>query len=347
MTFPPPESPDTAVPAAPPAAGATGRYAHPLELGTMAIIVALDQVTKATIRMLLPLGESRRIIPQFLDLTHVHNTGAAFGLLNAADFPYKPAVMIAIAAIALVAIAAYATQLGFHERMARFGLALILGGAFGNLIDRAIAGYVVDFVDVYWGNTHFWAFNVADSAITIGAILVLLDMIGIGGDMHPILFEIGRFPVYTYGVLLAAAYLLGLQFALVRARKRGLDPNRVMDLGIWIIISALAGAKLLLLIVEFDTFGRNPQRAADASSVRRSVLRRSDCRGRRRAVVSATPSHADVDRHGCLRARHRARTCHRPHGLFLRRLLLSAVRPTFPGRSRSTTRTPPKTWERL
>src|SRR6476646_552778 len=77
--------------------------------------------------------------------------------------------------------------------------------------------------------------------------------------MHPILFEIGRFPVYTYGVLLAAAYLLGLQFALVRARKRGLDPNRVMDLGIWIIISALAGAKLLLLIVEFDTFGKNPR----------------------------------------------------------------------------------------
>src|SRR6185312_4235884 len=101
-------------------------------------------------------------------------------LLNAADFPYKPFVMIAIAAIALVAIAAYATQLGFHERMARFGLALILGGAFGNLIDRAIAGYVVDFVDVYWGNTQFWAVNVADSAITIGAIVVLLDMIGIG-----------------------------------------------------------------------------------------------------------------------------------------------------------------------
>src|SRR6266542_1488118 len=76
--------------------------------------------------------------------------------------------------------------------------------------------------------------------------------------MHPILFEIGRFPVYTYGVLLAAAYLLGLQFALVRARARGLDPNRVMDLGIWIIISALAGAKLLLLIVDFDTFSRDP-----------------------------------------------------------------------------------------
>ncbi|HEX6974653.1 MAG TPA: prolipoprotein diacylglyceryl transferase family protein, partial [Vicinamibacterales bacterium] len=72
--------------------------------------------------------------------------------------------------------------------------------------------------------------------------------------MHPILFEIAGFPVYTYGVLLAAAYLLGLQFALMRARTRGLDPNRVMDLGIWIIISALVGAKLLLVIVEFDTY---------------------------------------------------------------------------------------------
>lgn len=77
--------------------------------------------------------------------------------------------------------------------------------------------------------------------------------------MHPILFEIGGFPVYTYGVLLAAAYLLGLQFALVRARRLGLDANRVMDLGIWIIISALIGAKLLLLIVDFDTFRRSPQ----------------------------------------------------------------------------------------
>src|SRR5829696_3445296 len=75
--------------------------------------------------------------------------------------------------------------------------------------------------------------------------------------MHPILFEVGGFPVYTYGVLLAAAYLLGLQFALVRARARGLDPNRVMDLGIWIIVSALVGAKLLLLTVEWDTY-KNP-----------------------------------------------------------------------------------------
>src|SRR5687767_10334827 len=74
--------------------------------------------------------------------------------------------------------------------------------------------------------------------------------------MHPILFEIRGFPVYTYGVMLAAAYLLGLQFALVRARSRGLKPERVMDLGIWIIVSALVGAKLLLLVVEWDSYTR-------------------------------------------------------------------------------------------
>ncbi len=81
---------------------------------------------------------------------------------------------------ALVAISLYARQLGNDEKLSRYGLALILGGAFGNLIDRAIAGYVVDFVDVYWGEAHFWAFNVADAAITIGAVLVLLEMLGVG-----------------------------------------------------------------------------------------------------------------------------------------------------------------------
>lgn len=77
--------------------------------------------------------------------------------------------------------------------------------------------------------------------------------------MHPVLFEFGRFTIYSYGVLLAAAYLLGLQFALVRARSRGLDRQRVMDLGIWIIVSALVGAKLLLLAVDFRQFTGNPR----------------------------------------------------------------------------------------
>jgi signal peptidase II len=166
---------------APVASDASRSYARPVELAMIFGVIAVDQLSKELVRRVLPLhGEPLHVIPGFLDFTHVQNTGAAFGLLNAADFPYKTAVMIGIAAIALLAIAAYATQLGFHERLARLGLSLILGGAFGNLIDRAVAGYVVDFVDVYWGSTHFWAFNVADAAITIGAVLVLLDMIGLG-----------------------------------------------------------------------------------------------------------------------------------------------------------------------
>ena len=77
--------------------------------------------------------------------------------------------------------------------------------------------------------------------------------------MHPILFDFGRFTIYSYGVLLAAAYLLGLQLALTRARRRNLDPQRVMDLGIWIIVSALVGAKLLLLVVDFRQFTAGPE----------------------------------------------------------------------------------------
>jgi signal peptidase II len=181
-----------AAPAAPPPPTAelpSQGYARPTELTIIGVIVVIDQLTKEIVRRTLPLhGEPVQVIPGLLDLTHVQNTGAAFGLLNAADFPYKAAVMIGIAGMALIAIAAYAAQLGFHERLARFGLSLILGGAFGNLIDRAIFGHVVDFVDVYWGSAHFWAFNVADAAITIGAILVLLDMIGLGRShaSHPV-----------------------------------------------------------------------------------------------------------------------------------------------------------------
>jgi signal peptidase II len=164
------------------------RFARPFELGVMGVVVVLDQVTKALVRSNLQLGESRMIIPGFLDLAHVQNTGAAFGMLNDVEFAYKSVVIVAIAAIALIAIAAYGAQLGFNDRTARLGLAMILGGAFGNLLDRAIAGHVVDFVDVYWRDVHFWAFNVADAAITCGAVLVILDTIGVGRKhaSHPV-----------------------------------------------------------------------------------------------------------------------------------------------------------------
>ena len=187
--IPPAEEPDLIdTPAEPVPGPQRPPLMRPVELVAIGTIVVVDQLSKQLVRWQLPLYSKKVVIPNLLDLTHVQNTGAAFGVLNAADFPFKSAVMIAIATLALVAISVYARQLGSHEKLSRYGLALILGGAFGNLIDRAISGYVVDFVDVYWGEAHFWAFNVADAAITIGAILVLLEMIGFGRRhaSHPV-----------------------------------------------------------------------------------------------------------------------------------------------------------------
>ena len=108
------------------------------------------------------------------ELTQAVLEGVAFGLLNSADLEYKAVITTTLALVALAGIAIYARQLRMHERLARLGLACILGGAIGNLIDRARQGYVLDFVDVYWKSWHFWAFNVADAAIFGGvAVLVL------------------------------------------------------------------------------------------------------------------------------------------------------------------------------
>jgi signal peptidase II len=114
-----------------------------------------------------------------MDFTHIRNTGAAFGMLNTADFPFKTLVIALIATMALVGVGLYAASLAHHQLLARVGLALIMGGAAGNLLDRLFIGSVVDFVDVYWRRYHFWAFNVADSAITVGVAIMILDMIGV------------------------------------------------------------------------------------------------------------------------------------------------------------------------
>ena len=156
-----------------------------LELWIAGAIVTLDQVAKAVVRSYFDLHESLEIIPGFFNLTRVHNYGAAFGLMNAADFPFKTVVLSIVAAGALLALTVYASSLPVEQLLARIGLALIVGGAAGNLIDRLGAGYVVDFVDVYWRDWHFWAFNVADAAITVGAILVLLEMVGVGRRHAP------------------------------------------------------------------------------------------------------------------------------------------------------------------
>ena len=155
-------------------------------MGTIIVaILILDQVTKLLVRTQITLNDSIEIVPGLLNLVHVRNTGAAFGFLNAVDLGYKQFLMTAMALVALLAIGLYAWRVESHERLARAGLALILGGAVGNLIDRASAGYVVDFVDAYWRSYHFWAFNVADAAITVGACLLILDMFVATNDVSP------------------------------------------------------------------------------------------------------------------------------------------------------------------
>ncbi len=142
-----------------------------------AAIVGVDQLTKALVVAMLPAYDSRPIIPGLLDLVHVHNAGVAFGLLNDLEPPFRWLLTTALALAALVGISYYARYIRAEERLARIGLSLILGGALGNLIDRVRQSYVVDFVDVYWHGWHFWAFNVADASITIGAILVFIDLL--------------------------------------------------------------------------------------------------------------------------------------------------------------------------
>lgn len=154
--------------------------ARRLEIWLPIVVVAFDQLTKAIVRATLPLHANREIVPGFMDFTHVQNTGAAFGILNAVDFPFKTVVIAIIATTALVGVGLYAAGLAHHQLVARIGLALIIGGAAGNLLDRVVAGSVVDFVDVYWRSHHFWAFNVADSAISVGVAIMILDMLDVG-----------------------------------------------------------------------------------------------------------------------------------------------------------------------
>jgi signal peptidase II len=143
-------------------------------------VVALDQLVKWQVREHLPYGGSVQVIAGFFDLTRVHNTGAAFGMLDPVDFPFKAIVMPLVGAAALAGLAIYAATLDAAQWLSRVGLTFVVAGAAGNLIDRLAFGYVLDFVDVYWRGWHFWAFNVADASITLGVALMILDLLGAG-----------------------------------------------------------------------------------------------------------------------------------------------------------------------
>ncbi|HZI78508.1 MAG TPA: signal peptidase II [Vicinamibacterales bacterium] len=158
---------------------------YSFQLAVVALIVVSDQLTKLLVRRQFELYDTATVIPNLFSLTRIHNTGAAFGLLDNVDLPFKTGLLALVSVAALVGLVMFAVTLPEIHRLARVGVALVVGGAAGNLIDRVWLGYVVDFVDVYWGSWHFWAFNVADSAISIGMALIILDQIGVGRQRVP------------------------------------------------------------------------------------------------------------------------------------------------------------------
>jgi signal peptidase II len=144
--------------------------------GIALAVVVLDQLTKwAALSYLVPRAEVP--ITPFLNLALVYNRGAAFGFLNDAA-GWQNAFFIGIALIACVVIGYLLYRAETRTSIAAIGLTLILGGAIGNVIDRLTYGHVIDFIDVYYHSWHWPAFNVADSAITIGAVLLVLDALG-------------------------------------------------------------------------------------------------------------------------------------------------------------------------
>ena len=141
-----------------------------------AVVIILDLWTKHLVLKSIRLHEAIPVIPDFFQLVHVRNTGAAFG--HGANASSKlVAILLNVGAIAVFCVVVvYAFRTAVTDRLLQTGLHLILGGAIGNLVDRFRFGYVVDFLDVYIGTHHWPAFNVADSAICIGIALLFFDM---------------------------------------------------------------------------------------------------------------------------------------------------------------------------
>lgn len=143
------------------------------------LVVALDQASKAFVLHALAGGAAVGVTP-FLNFVLAFNTGAAFSFLhNAGGWQYF--LFVGIALVVSVAIVAMLYRLKPSDRWVAIALALILGGALGNLIDRLRFGFVVDFIDVYYRSWHWYTFNLADAAITIGAAMLLLDTFGAAG----------------------------------------------------------------------------------------------------------------------------------------------------------------------
>lgn len=151
-------------------------------LALAAVVFALDQLSKYAALKHLVNGEVA--VAPFLNLVLTFNTGAAFGFLNDAG-GWQNAFFIGVATLVSVAIVYMLRQLRSDQKFVAVALMLVLGGALGNLLDRIRFGHVVDFIDFYYRSWHWYTFNVADSAITVGAVMLALDALGVSARKKP------------------------------------------------------------------------------------------------------------------------------------------------------------------
>ncbi len=140
-------------------------------------ILIADRITKVLAERSLSMGNPVEVIPGFFQLTLVHNTGMAFGMLGGVSFPGKAWLLTAVSVGLLGAIVWFAWRSGPLSTMTTVGIAAMLSGAIGNILDRLLYGYVVDFLDVYIRSAHWPAFNIADAMICTGVGLLVLESI--------------------------------------------------------------------------------------------------------------------------------------------------------------------------
>jgi len=141
-----------------------------------ALVVFVDRLSKWLVAQRITLGDSVDVIPRLFRITHVQNQGAAFGLFSDSPSEWKVAVLILFSVAALAVVSALLWKNGNALNATAVALSLVFGGALGNLWDRVASGRVVDFLDFYIGGHHWPAFNIADSAIVVGALLLLSEI---------------------------------------------------------------------------------------------------------------------------------------------------------------------------
>ncbi|AFL88191.1 signal peptidase II [Terriglobus roseus DSM 18391] len=154
------------------------RDARPWLLLIAFVVVLLDRLSKIAVEHHISMGSGKVIIPKVFRITHVLNTGAAFSMFAESASPLAVRIgLIIFSIIAALAVLFMLVRYGKHWSAASVGFALVLGGAIGNLYDRAVLHYVIDFLEVHIGSYHWPDFNIADSAISVGAVLLLVEMI--------------------------------------------------------------------------------------------------------------------------------------------------------------------------